>query len=298
MIGQLANILGPIMAITLIGYLLGRSNMALHAGTLSAIVILVATPALIFSTLTTMHVSGDTMIQMASAALLCVTIAAGLGIVGLLVTGASIRSFLPSLMLPNSGNLGLPLVLLAFGPEGMRLGVSYFFVIALVQHSVGLSISAGSVRLSQLARQPLIYSVVAVIIVTSLDLPVPEIVTTTTQMLGGMMVPAMLILLGSSLATLQVSDLKPALAVAFGRLIIGLISAFTVIWLLSLTGAEAGTVFLLATMPTAIVTYIFAERYRPNPGQVAGAVVMSTALTFICLPAILWAALAMAAGQH
>lgn len=298
MIGQLVNVLGPIMVITLIGYLLGRSNMALHAGTLSAVVILVATPALIFSTLTALHVSGDTMIHMASAALLCVSIAAGLGIVALLVTGASIRSFLPSLMLPNSGNLGLPLVLLAFGPEGMRLGVSYFFVIALVQHSVGLSISAGSVRLSQLARQPLIYSVLAVIIVTSMDLPVPEVVTTTTKMLGGMMIPAMLILLGGSLATLQVSDLKPAIAVAFGRLIIGLISAFIVIWLLSLTGVEAGTVFLLATMPTAIVTYIFAERYRPNPGQVAGAVVVSTALTFICLPAILWAALAMAAGQH
>lgn len=288
---ELANILGPIVIITLVGYFLGRSSLGLHFHTLSTLVILVATPALIFNTLTSLQVDQATIGTMATAALVCLAIAGLLALVAISVFGASLRSFLPGLMLPNSGNMGLPLVALAFGEEGMRLGISYFFVVALFQHSVGLSITAGSVRLKSLVRQPLLYSVALVLVVTYFDLPVPQMILTTTGMLGNMMIPAMLILLGSSLASLQVTDFRPALAMAVGRLGIGLISAAAVIHLLDLSGIIAGSVFLLATMPTAIVTYVFAERYQQNPQQVAGGVVLSTLLTFCCLPALVWAAL-------
>ena len=290
-LSEVSNILGPIVIITLIGYFLGRSSLGLHSQTLSTIVILVATPALIFNTLTSLHVDPLTIGTMATAALVCLAIAGLLALLAIWMFGGSLRSFLPGLMLPNSGNMGLPLVALAFGDEGMRLGISYFFVVALFQHSVGLSITAGSIRLKSLAQQPLIYSVILVLIVTFLDLPVPQLIMTTTEMLGSMMIPAMLILLGSSLASLQVTDFRPALAMAMGRLAIGLISAAAVIYLLDLSGIVAGSVFLLATMPTAIVTYVFAERYQQNPQQVAGGVVLSTVLTFICLPALIWAAL-------
>ena len=290
-LSQLSGILGPIVIITLIGYFLGRSSVGLHSQTLSTIVILVATPALIFNTLTSLHVDPSTIGTMAAAALLCLTIAGVLALLAIRVTGGSVRSFLPGLMLPNSGNMGLPLVALAFGEEGMRLGISYFFVVALVQHSVGLSITAGSIRLRSLARQPLIYSVALVLVVTFLGLPVPQLILTTTEMLGNMMIPAMLILLGSSLASLQVTDFRPALAMAVGRLLIGLLSAVVVIYLLDLSGIVAGSVFLLATMPTAIVTYVFAERYQQNQQQVAGGVVLSTLLTFCCLPGLVWVAL-------
>lgn len=290
-LSQLSGILGPIVIITLIGYFLGRSSVGLHSQTLSTIVILVATPALIFNTLTSLHVDQATIGTMATAALLCLTIAGLLALVAIKVFGGSLRSFLPGLMLPNSGNMGLPLVVLAFADEGMRLGISYFFVVALFQHSVGLSITAGSIRLKSLAQQPLIYSVALVLVVTFLDLEVPQLILTTTEMLGNMMIPAMLILLGSSLASLQVTDFRPALAMAVGRLVIGLLSAAVVIYLLDLGGIVAGSVFLLATMPTAIVTYVFAERYQQKPQQVAGGVVLSTLLTFCCLPALVWVAL-------
>ncbi|WP_146589661.1 AEC family transporter [Puniceibacterium confluentis] len=291
MLTQMADILGPIIVIVLIGYLFGRSKVGLETRTLSTVVILVATPALIFHTLTSLQVSPDTIKTMAGAALFCTAVAGGFGLLGLRLFGAPVRSFLPALMLPNSGNLGLPLVLLAFGPEGLQLGVAYFFVIALVQHSLGLSFYAGSLRFSVLARQPLLYAVAAVLVVTWTGLPVPKIVMTTTAMLGGMMIPAMLMLLGASLATLQVADLKPAVLMALARLSLGLISAGLAITVLGLDGLAAGTVFLLASMPTAIVNYVLAERFQHNARQVAGAVVVSTLLTFVCLPGLVWVAL-------
>lgn len=297
MLTQMVEILGPIVAITLIGYLMGRSRAGLETRTLSTIVIMVATPALVFHTLTSLQVAPETIETMSGAALLCIAVSGSLGLLGLKLFRGPVRSFLPPLMLPNSGNMGLPLVVLAFGEEGLQLGVAYFFVVALAQYSLGLSIYAGTVRLSMLLRQPLVYSVAAVLLVTWTGVQVPSILLTTTEMLSGMMIPAMLILLGVSLATLEVADLRPALMVAIGRLVLGFISAFLVIWVLDLHGVTAGAVFLLATMPTAIVSYVFAERYEHNARQVAGSVVTSTLLTFICLPGLVWLALAISEGD-
>ncbi|SNS86750.1 AEC family transporter [Tropicimonas sediminicola] len=291
MMTQMMDILGPIMVITAIGFLLGRSSIGFETRTLSTVVILVATPALIFNTLTSLDITPETIGTMSSAALLCIAISGALGLLVLVMARSSVRSFLPPIMLPNSGNMGLPLVLLAFGPEGLQLGVAYFFVVSVVQHSVGLSIYAGGLQLATIARQPLLYSVAAVLLVTWTDMPVPNIVMVTTEMLSGMMIPAMLLLLGTSLATLKVTDLRPALLIAVSRLGLGILSAVFVIAFLDLDGLTAGVVFLLATMPTAIVNYVYAERFQHNPRQVAGSVVTSTLVTFVCLPLLVWTAL-------
>lgn len=291
---QILNVLGPVIFITLIGYILGRSKLGIHTSTLSLVTILVATPALIFAKLTAADINKEVLGLMAAAAVLSVVVSGIIAIIFLKFSGGSISTFLPSLTMPNSGNVGLPLVLLTFGEENLHLGVSYFFVIALLQHSVGASIAAGSYQPSFLLRQPLIYAVICVVVVVATGVTVPQVITSTAEMLGGMMIPAMLILLGCSLATLEVSDLKPALGVAIGRLSLGLISGFAVINILGLEGAAAGTVFLLAAMPVAVVNYIYAEHFSERPAQVAGGIVVSTMVTFACLPAIIWIALRMA----
>jgi predicted permease len=295
---QIFNVVSPIFAITLIGYALGRSSNQIDSRTISSLVLLIATPALIFSTLTSLQVDAGVLATMALSAVLCVTIAALAAMVVLYLLGMSFRTFLPCLMLPNSGNIGLPIVLLAFGERGLVLGISYFFVVALLQYTVGAAISSGQYSPRDLARQPLIYAILLVGIVLASGIEVPPVIASMTELLGGMMIPAMLILLGTSLARLTVSDIKPALIVAAARLLIGVPTGLIVIRLLDLGGTEAGTVFLLASMPTAIVNYVFAERYRPDAPQVAGAVVVSTMLTFAFLPVILWVTLKIAGAVH
>ncbi|NKB53345.1 MAG: hypothetical protein GKR97_14165 [Rhizobiaceae bacterium] len=291
------NILVPIVLITFIGFILGRMSIGLQSRTLSNLVILVATPALVFHTNVSSTVDGATISELSIAAFMSLAIAGTIAFLVLKLAGSSAQSFLPSLMFPNSGNLGLPLVVLTFGAIGTQLGVAYFIVIALVQHSIGLSIAAGSVRIRELVRQPLLYSVVLVLVVLMTDTQLPPVVMITTGMLGDMMIPAMLILLGTSLATLKVTDLLPALALAVARLTIGVLTALIVIYLLDLSGIAAGVVFIMATMPSAIVTYVYAERYQQDPNRVAGAVVVSTILTFVCLPALVWAALHVSGGS-
>lgn len=292
---ELFEILGPVAIITAIGWAFGRSSAGLHSRTLSSLVLMVATPSLVFHTLVSLNVELSTIGQMAIAALACIIVAGLLALVALKIFNAPVRLYLPSLMLPNSGNLGLPLAALAFGEAGLKLGVAYFFVVALVQYSVGLSIASGKLNLFHFLRQPLMYSVALVLLVAVFDLTPPQFVMNSVEILGGMMVPAMLILLGSSLATLGVSDVRVAFLFALGRLLFGVCAASFAIWLLGLSGVAAGVVFLLGTMPSAIVTFVFAERYQPeSSGAVAGAVVVSTLTTFAFLPGLIWIALWLA----
>ena len=291
---QIFNVVSPIFVMTFVGYLLGRTNKDIDTRTISTIVLLIATPCLIFSTLTSLSIDTSLLFTMAFAAALAVAVAAIAAFPLLKFFGMPIPVYLTSLTMPNSGNIGLPLVLLAFGEQGLALGICYFFVVALLQYTVGAAIISGQYRPYDLVRQPLIYAIVLVFIVLATGIKVLPAIATTVELLGGMMIPAMLVMLGASLAQFGIADLKPAMIIALARIAIGTVTGLAVILILSLSGVEAGTVFLMASMPAAIVNYVFAERYHPDAQKVAGAIVVSTLLTFAVLPAILWIALQIA----
>lgn len=293
---EIFEVIAPVFLITMIGYGFGRSKVDLHVATLSTTVILVAMPALVFSSLTSFDLSLQSLGFVSAAAILCLALSLLLSFAVVRVMGYSVRTFLPSLAFPNSGNMGLPLALMAFGEVGLGLAVAYFVVVALVQHTLGVVIASGQYSFSALLRQPLIYVACTVLVVIAADLTVPPILATTSDILGGMMIPAMLILLGNSLASLKVSDFGPATIMALARLAIGVSAGFATISLLGLTGTLAGIVFLLSAMPSAVVTYVYAERFRPDPEKVAGSIVLSTILTFCLLPALIWGAQYLA--QH
>lgn len=285
---QMLVVISPVLLITAIGYLYGKTDRKIDSEALSTLVLSVATPALIFSTLTSLNIDKGTVANMALAAALSVAIALAMGALALAALGLPQRTFLPSLMMPNSGNIGLPLALLAYGQAGLALSISYFLVIALLQYTLGAAIVSGQYRFRALVGQPLVYSIVLSYAVIFFDLRVPVIIARTTELLGGMMIPVMLILLGAALARLAVTDVKQALILASARLVIGAATGLIVVYALGMEGVVAGTVFLMASMPAAIVTYVFAARYRPDAAHVAGLVVMSTLMTFALLPVLLW----------
>ena len=204
---QIFNVVGPVFIMTFVGFILARRFPELDSRTLSTCVLMVATPALVFSTLTSLEVTASSLAKMAFAAALAAGVAGLVAWAILLLIRFPVATFLPSLMLPNSGNIGLPVVLLAFGEAGLALAISYFFVVALLQYTVGAAIASGQYRLGELVRQPLVWSILAVLLVMATGVQVPRVIETSTAILGGMMVPAMLILLGTSLSRLKVADL-------------------------------------------------------------------------------------------
>ncbi len=287
--GTLA-VVAPLFLMAGVGYLLNRTSLKLDTESIGRLVLWIGTPSLVFSSLTSPKFSAVALTTTVQAAIAVVLLAAVFSALSLIVLRQPVRTFLPSLTVPNSGNMGLPVLLLAFGEEGLAVGVAYFFVIAIIQHTISPMIVIGEMNIRRVFKEPLIYSVMAVIFFRVTGFTPHPILIDTTRILGGMMIPLMVILLGYSLATLKVSDMILSVKLAVARLLIGMASGSAIIWAFGLEGVVAGSVFLMASMPSAIIIYIFALRYDKAPRRIAGLIVVSTVMTFLALPFLLWIA--------
>lgn len=297
MMADIFGVIAPILIIAAIGYALDKGGAGLKSETLSTLTLMVGTPALVFSTLTGTEVSNAMLIRMSAGAVAVAAIGAVLSLAVLRIAGQPVRTFLPSLTMPNSGNMGLPCVYLAFGEIGLAIGVAFFFVIAILQYTVMPIVSQGHFSFARTVREPLIWSVIAAIAFRLAGIGPPDFIADTTEILGGIMIPVMVILLGGSLARLRLGDIRLSVGLALARLAIGLVTGAVVTVSFGLAGVEAGSLFLLASMPAAIVTFVFAERHNRSPEKVAGLVVASSLLTFAALPGVLWVAIRIAGTE-
>lgn len=294
MIAQILTVIAPVFTIVALGYLWARLRQTFDSETMTNLVVKVATPCLVFTTLTGLNLQLELIGQMALAASLGLTLSAAVGMVVLKFLDLPYNTYLASLMHPNSGNIGLPLVFMAFGDEGLALGVAYFTVISISQYTLGYGIASGSVSVTRFLKQPLLYAVIISLGVLSLDLPVPIWIAKTTELMSGIVIPALLMVLGFSLARLKIADLRIALCIAIARILMGISIGLLLVKWLNLEGSQAGVVFLMSTMPIAVFNFVFAKHFNRSPETVAGVIVTSTLLVFTLLPGFVWIAIHLA----
>ena len=284
MLTQIASIVTPIFLITALGFLWAKRKQPFDNPTISSLVMYIGTPCLVFHSLTSLKPELGELKSLGLAAAGVIAICMALGYLGLRLAKLNQNAFLPTLTLANTGNMGLPLVMLTFGEAGLALGVVVFFVHSLAQHSFGLAISSGSFNPKLLLQQPIIWAVLLACAALAGDVAIPEWLSNTTRLLGGLLIPAMLLMLGTSLARLAVQDLPLAVALALARLALGIGAGLLMIWLLELEGIAAGVLFLQASMPVAVFNFVFADKFNRQPEQVAATVLASTLIAMASLP--------------
>jgi len=149
-------------------------------------------------------------------------------------------------------------------------------------------ISSGSVSFKALVRIPILYALFAAIVFIVFEIKTPAVIANTTQLLGAMTIPLMLVTLGVSLARLRFTALPRSTALSLLRLIMGFGVGVGLSAALGLEGVERGIMILQSSMPVAVFNYLFAQRYKRSPEEVAGLVFISTAMSFATLPLLLW----------
>lgn len=294
MLQEVLSVITPVFIIAGIGFLWVRRGLPFHNDTVSTLVMMVGSPCLIYSSLTSNTPAIADLLQMVGAAVF--SIIAALAVAGLILKllGWPVRTFMPSIVHANSGNMGLPLILLAFGEPGLALGMAVFFVNSVSQFTIGLSVASGTFNPFQLLRQPVIWAVLLVAGVIAFDLQMPRWFNATTELLGGITIPAMLLMLGTSLARLSISSFRQTLTVSALRIAIGFSIALAAIEIFGLAGIAAGVVLIQFSMPSAVFNYIFADRFNRDPDKVAAVVLQSTLLSVLTLPFLVAYALSRA----
>jgi predicted permease len=160
--------------------------------------------------------------------------------------------------------------------------------------TIGVMITSGKLSLRELLKNPTFYSVLITLAFLFLDLKPWTWVQNTTKLLGNFTIPLMLIAMGVSLARFQITSIKRSLLIAVLRLTMGFAVGLLIATLLDLQGVARGVTIMQSAMPVAVFSYLFAVRYNRSPEEVAGTVVISTVLSFLTLPALLWFVLAPA----
>jgi predicted permease len=288
MLLDILAVIAPTFLCALVGFGWVRRGLPFDTNFVSSLVLNIGAPCLLFSTFMAIEIDPRSFARMTLATVLAML---GFGVVAvalLKLARLDLRSFLFSLMFPNVGNMGLPLCLLAFGPEGLILALTYFMVSTLCAFTLGSALVSGQFSASSLLRNPILIAVLITLLVLGLGLTVPKFVLDTTSLLGDFTIPLMLIALGVSLGRIEVRNLHSSLLLSLFRLLTGFGVSLGVAALLGLEGAARGVLIVQSTMPVAVFSYLFAVRYERKPEEIAGAIFISTILSFLTLPLLLW----------
>ena len=286
MFNELFAVIAPILICAGLGYAWARQGLEYPVDFITRLVMNIGAPCLIVSSFSRADIDIGKMANLSMAVLVILLVMFIVGVVLIRVMRLQVSTFLPSILFPNIGNMGLPLCLFAFGETGLALALTVFLLIFTLQMSLGIVLVAGRGNLSSLLRQPVLWATAIALLLVGNGWSLPEWLDNTSDILGGITIPLMLITLGVSLEKLKIAEWKHSLLFSVLRVLGGFGLAVLIANLFGLEGVERGVLILQLSMPVAVFNYLLALRYQREPGEVAGMVVLSTLLSFVLLPFI------------
>ncbi|GKW48337.1 AEC family transporter [Halomonas sp. NCCP-2165] len=197
------------------------------------------------------------------------------------------KTFLPPMMFNNAGNMGVPLMVLAFGEAALPAAVVVFIVEMLLHFSVGLYLLNPGTPLWRLLRLPIVVASLAGLAVNLSGLPLPPWLLEAMHLLGGVCIPLMLFALGVRMLDIDLRDWRTGLLGALLCPLSGLLLAAPMIWWLGLTGLQAAVLWVFAALPPAVLNYLVAEQYRQEPHRVASLVLVGNLGSLVVMPLVL-----------
>ena len=238
---QIFTIIAPVLVMAFIGFVWVRLRMPFDNNTITDIIINIGAPCLLFSTLLIRRPEPAALAEIAAVAFAMLAIVGVLAAVVLKLARLELRTYWPALVFPNTGNMGLPLCFLAFGDTGLSLAIAFFCAMTILQFTVGQGVASGHMRPSALLRNPILWSIAVALTCLMAELTPPAwIMTTTTDTVGRIVIPLMLMSLGTSLARLRIVTVTRSLALSLFRLALGFGVAFGLVTVLGLEGPVRG----------------------------------------------------------
>lgn len=288
MILHILSIILPIVVIAAAGFYWSYRQYPYDSQFVAKWVMDIAAPCLILSTLLSVEVTQQDLFEMSVITLSGLCLLLLINAILLKCLRLPLSSYINPLTFANTGNMGLPICLFAFGESGLALALVWFMLTSIVHFSVGISLVGGRHPLKVLLSSPVFYATMLSVLFILTGWKAPVAITNTLQLLGGAAIPLMLFSLGVSIQCLKVAALSRCLLLACWRLGFGLMLGVFLCWVFALEGQLRGVVIIQSTMPAAVFNYLMALNYQRDPEDVAGIVVFSTLISFVTLPLLLW----------
>jgi predicted permease len=284
---KILSVIAPVFVCAGIGFLWGRAGRPFDTRMVGTLALNIGMPCLAFSTLTSLKVSPEAFGTMAGAYGLALIGFLAVGLVVITVLRLPAHTYLPVFTSSNTGNMGLPLCLFAFGPEGLALGIGIFVMSSLFSFTVGWSIYAGRFAADVFYNNPLIYAVIAALAFMIPGVEPPAWLANTTKLMGGLAIPLMIISLGVAIANMRAQGAVTIIGISVVKLLAGFGVGYGLSLALGLEGAARGVLIIECSMPVAVHNYMFAQRFGRNASDTASMILISTVVALALLPALM-----------
>ena len=290
---KLIDVIAPVFFVIGIGYYLGKKNPEINTDFITTFAGNVGTPAMIFYTITTTGVTLSVFTEYFIYALIIIGGFSLVGILFLLLLKKDFISELPPLILPNTGNMGIPICLFAYGTAGLGVASAIASVIILLHFTLGVLLAKKSFSFEILIKNMPIYGIIVSVIFLYFEWDVPGYLENTTFLLTYATIFLVLMSLGIALSRLKVVSWTHASILGAVRVIIGPLIGFGLIKFLNLNGFAAGVLLIQSCMPSAVLTYLVGSMYseRKVVDSVASVIVTSTVISFITIPIVVYLSL-------
>jgi malate permease and related proteins len=283
LITRIAQVIIPVFFIVALGYFYGRRARP-DLTTFNRIVLDVLSPLLVYTALAGKEFRWQEHVPLLVGGGAAILLTGAVALLLARATHTQPRTLVPVVMFTNCGNMGLPLALLAFGPQQFGAAVALFSISNLIHFSLGARITSAHARTRDLFLSPLMIASALGFASALTGWRPPEVLFTGMRLLGEAMLPLMLFALGVRLTLLQRSDVPRGLLGAFARALIGLSVALPLAWALKLEGAARAQLILFSALPPAVMQFLLADRYRQEPERVAAMILLGNALAVVFVP--------------
>ena len=287
---KLIDVLFPVFFVIGVGYYLGKKDPNFDTTFITNFAGNIGTPAMIFYTITTTGITLDIFIEYFIYALIMIGGFSLAGLLFLFILKKDIISELPPLILPNTGNMGVPICLFAYGTAGLGVASAIASVIILLHFTLNVLLAKKSFSFEILVKNVPIYAILASIAFLYFKWDVPGYIENTTFLLTYTTIFLVLMSLGIALSRLKVVSWTHASILGAVRVIIGPIIGFGLIKFLNLNGFFAGVLLIQSAMPSAVLTYLVGSMYseRKVVDNIASVIVSSTLISFITIPIVVF----------
>ncbi|MFT6774231.1 MAG: putative permease [Paracoccaceae bacterium] len=281
------GIVAPVFLLGLAGYVWARSGTEFPTSFVTRMSFTISVPCLIFVSLARADIDVQVLKDLMAGSLAAYGLAAAGMWVLLKIGGMSQRTWLAPMVFGNTGNVGLPLALFAFGQQGLVYAAVIFAVMAMLSFTIGVWLVSGGGSPREALKQPIFYGAALGLTFNLLHISPPDWLMNSLALAGQMAIPLMLITLGVSVARLSVAGVGRAVVMSALRLGVCGGAAWAAAWWFGMDALTANSLILQLLMPVAVTSYLMAERYDAEPVAVAGLVVVSTVLSVAVTPLML-----------
>ena len=298
--------LGPVIAVTAVGFLAGRLGWLGpdRVRKLSNLVFTVLTPALLFRTMSQVHIERLDFRPVASyfvavAIIFFATLA---------WCGFNRRAAVLALANTYSNNvmIGIPLIGLAYGQQGLVVLFTLVSVHALLllttativlelavmreEHAHATRSTALTVLMAMrnAVIHPVPLPVIAGLVFASPGWTLPVGVDKPLQWLGVAFGPLALILVGATLAATRIGGAwREALSLAVVKNFVHPAIVALIAWMMALGAVQRDVMVIAAALPVGANVFLFSQRYRVGEDVVTAAVAISTLMAVPSLAVVL-----------